>query len=54
MMTVFVFKGIASLNIDILAPRGSTTTVLGLFTAWAIGVHALNKMPLKILYISYS
>ena len=48
-------KGIAGPNIDILAPRGSAkSTVLGLYTAWAIGVHALNKMPLKILYISYT
>ena len=47
--------GIAGPNIDILAPRGSAkSTVLGLFTAWAIGVHALKKMPLKILYISYT
>jgi hypothetical protein len=42
-------------NVDILAPRGSAkSTVLGLFTAWAIGVHALHKKPLKILYISYT
>jgi hypothetical protein len=48
-------KGIAGPNIDILAPRGSAkSTVLGLYTAWAIGVHALNKLPLKILYISYT
>ena len=47
--------GIAGPNIDILAPRGSAkSTVLGLFTAWAIGIHALNKKPLKILYISYT
>ncbi len=55
MMIVFVLKGIAGPNIDILAPRGSAkSTVLGLYTAWAIGIHALNKMPLKILYISYT
>ena len=48
-------KGIAGPNIDILAPRGSAkSSVLGLFTAWTIGVHALHKMPLKILYISYT
>ena len=48
-------KGIAGPNVDILAPRGSAkSTVLGLYTAWAIGIHALNKMPLKILYISYT
>ena len=46
---------IAGPNVDILAPRGSAkSTVLGLFTAWAIGVHALNRKPLKILYISYT
>lgn len=46
---------IAGPNIDILAPRGSAkSTVLGLYTAWAIGVHALHKKPLKILYISYT
>jgi len=48
-------RGIAGPNIDILAPRGSAkSTVLGLYTAWAIGVHALHKLPLKILYISYT
>jgi len=31
-------------NIDLLAPRGSAkSTVLGLFTAWAIGVHTAAK-----------
>lgn len=48
-------KGIAGPNIDILGPRGSAkSSVAGLFTAWTIGVHALHKMPLKILYISYT
>ena len=48
-------KSIAGPNIDILAPRGSAkSTVLGLYTAWAIGVHATHKLPLKILYISYT
>lgn len=47
--------GIAGPNVDILAPRGSAkSTVLGLFTAWAIGIHTLHKKPLKILYISYT
>ena len=47
--------GIGGPNIDILSPRGSAkSTVLGLYTAWAIGVHALHKKPLKILYISYT
>ena len=46
---------IAGPNVDILGPRGSAkSTILGLFTAWTIGVHALNKKPLKILYISYT
>jgi phage terminase large subunit-like protein len=39
----------------ILSPRGSAkSTLTGLFTAWAIGIHADAKMPLKILYISYT
>ena len=47
--------GIGGPNIDILAPRGSAkSTVLGLYTAWSIGIHALHKKPLKILYISYT
>jgi hypothetical protein len=47
--------GIGGPNIDILAPRGSAkSTILGLYTAWAVGVHALHKKPLKILYISYT
>ena len=46
---------IAGPNVDILAPRGSAkSTVLGLFTAWAIGIHAMHRKPLKILYISYT
>jgi hypothetical protein len=48
-------KGISGPNIDILAPRGAAkSSVTGLFAAWTIGVHALHKMPLKILYISYT
>ena len=47
--------GIGGPNIDILAPRGSAkSTILGLYTAWAVGVHALARKPLKILYISYT
>jgi hypothetical protein len=47
--------GIAGPNVDILSPRGSAkSTVTGLFCAWTIGVHALHKKPLKILYISYT
>jgi hypothetical protein len=46
---------IAGPNIDLLAPRGSAkSTVLGLFTAWAIGVHTASKKPLQILYLSYT
>ena len=42
-------------NIDLLAPRGSAkSTILGLFTAWAIGVHTMAKRPLQILYLSYT
>ena len=46
---------VAGPNIDLLAPRGSAkSTVLGLFTAWAIGVHTTAKKPLQILYLSYT
>jgi hypothetical protein len=46
---------IAGPNIDLLAPRGSAkSTVLGLFTAWAIGVHTQAKRQLQILYLSYT
>ena len=46
---------IAGPNIDLLGPRGSAkSTVLGLFTAWAIGIHTQAKKPLQILYLSYS
>lgn len=42
-------------NVDLLAPRGSAkSTSLGLFTAWAIGVHTVAKKPLQILYLSYT
>ena len=48
-------KSIAGPNIDLLGPRGSAkSTVLGLFTAWAIGIHTMAKMPLQILYLSYT
>ena len=46
---------IAGPNVDLLAPRGSAkSTVLGLLTAWAIGIHTTAKMPLQILYLSYT
>jgi len=39
---------IAGPNVDLLAPRGSAkSTVLGLLTAWAIGIHTQAKMPLQ-------
>ena len=46
---------IAGPNVDLLAPRGSAkSTVLGLLTAWAIGIHTEAKLPLQILYLSYT
>ena len=46
---------IAGPNIDLLAPRGSAkSTVLGLLTAWAIGIHRAAKKPLQVLYLSYT
>ena len=46
---------IAGPNVDLLAPRGSAkSTVLGLLTAWAIGIHTQAKKPLQILYLSYT
>ena len=34
--------------------NSAKSTVLGLLTAWAIGVHTTAKMPLQILYLSYT
>ncbi len=46
---------IAGPNVDLLAPRGSAkSTVLGLLTAWAIGIHTHAGLPLQILYLSYT
>ena len=46
---------IAGPNVDLLAPRGSAkSTVLGLLTAWAIGIHTQAKQPLQVLYLSYT
>lgn len=46
---------IAGPNVDLLAPRGSAkSTILGLLTAWVIGIHTTAKKPLQILYISYT
>lgn len=45
----------AGANVDLLAPRGSAkSTVLGLYVAWVIGIHTEARLPLQILYISYS
>lgn len=38
----------------IVSMNSAKSTLTGLFTAWAIGIHADAKMPLKILYISYT
>ena len=38
----------------VVSSNSSKSTCLGLFTAWAIGVHTMAKMPLQILYISYT
>jgi hypothetical protein len=46
---------IAGADTAILAPRGSAkSTVLALFTAWAIGIHSEARKLLRILYISYA
>ena len=46
---------IAGPNIDLVAPRGSAkSTVLGLLTAWAIGIHTQAGKPLQVLYLSYT
>ena len=46
---------IAGPNVDLLAPRGSAkSTILGLLTAWPIGVHTTAGKPLQILYLSYT
>ena len=46
---------IAGPNVDLLAPRGSAkSTVLGLLTAWAIGIHTQAGKPLQVLYLSYT
>lgn len=44
---------IAGQNTSILSPRGSAkSTKLGLFCAWAIGIHAEQHRALQMLYIS--
>jgi hypothetical protein len=34
--------------------NSAKSTILGLFTAWAIGIHTQAKLPLQILYLSYT
>lgn len=38
----------------IVSSNSAKSTTLGLFTAWAIGVHTTAKLPLQILYLSYT
>ena len=38
----------------IVSKNSAKSTILGLFTAWAIGVHTTAKKPLQILYLSYT
>jgi intein/homing endonuclease len=38
----------------VVSLNSAKSTCVGLFTAWAIGIHAELKLPLKILYISYT
>lgn len=38
----------------IVSNNSAKSTVLGMFTAWAIGIHAMRNMSLKILYLSYT
>ena len=37
-----------------VSSNSAKSTVLGLFTAWAIGIHTAAKKPLQILYLSYT
>lgn len=46
---------IAGPNLAILAPRGSAkSTTLAMLPAWLIGVHGLQRMMLRMLYLGYS
>ena len=38
----------------VVVNNSAKSTVLGMFTAWAIGIHSTAGMPLKILYLSYT
>ena len=47
--------GVAGQNTSIRAPRGSAkSTFCALLIAWLIGVHAIVRMRLPLLYISYT
>lgn len=46
---------IAGPNLAILAPRGSAkSTTLAMLPAWLIGVHGMQRMMLRMLYLGYS
>lgn len=46
---------IAGPNVDLLSPRGSAkSTMMGMFAAWAIGIHTMAQIFLPILYVSYT
>lgn len=46
---------VAGPDTAILAPRGSAkSTILCLFVAWLVGIHAQEHRLLRILYLSYS
>ena len=38
----------------VVVNNSAKSTVLGMFTAWAIGIHSTAGLPLKILYLSYT
>jgi predicted phage terminase large subunit-like protein len=46
---------IAGPNLAILAPRGSAkSTTLAMLPSWLIGVHGMQRMMLRMLYLGYS
>lgn len=48
-------KWVAGANTVLLSPRGSAkSTVIGMFVAWLIGKHAIEKKLLRTLYVSYN
>lgn len=38
----------------VVSKNSAKSTILGLLTAWAIGIHTQAKLPLQILYLSYT